>query len=103
MICMITEDGSYEVLYDEYVRNKPCFERHVSMDRIELLHEQKTPCSSAIKVPPISAEFHSDPSPMIANDITEQVTSSSSSSSGKNDIFSKLKQVRFFLLLIQLI
>lgn len=77
------DDESYEVLYDEYVRNKPCFERHVSIDRISLLHEEELPSSKdnshADHIPPEDL----DPSPLI---------------NSSADIFIKLHQVGWLII-----
>lgn len=77
-ICSNLDDDSYEVLYDEYVRNKPCFEKHVSFDRLSLLHDEDVPS-------PKHSNNHSK-----ANDLESNPVSH-----GPIDIFNKLHQVSY--------
>lgn len=35
----LIEDDTFEVLYDEYVRGKPCYERRITLDRLTILQD----------------------------------------------------------------
>lgn len=83
-------DGSYEVLYDEFVRNKPCFEKYVSSDRLSPLETHGKSGTPGDKSPDNMENQSNFP---YDDGICHDLESNDTPIYGRPDIFEKVKEV----------